>query len=332
MRLMLKNLYKSLYEKWLAIKGNKYTNYNDMFNLDGLVDYWSTELMGRMQRLFVWEGLPYPQRELENLLLINGFCSQVASKNFLVSKVGVSPCTYSGVTEYPDIGTQVTWTTSVASGRYKLNSTDGVLIRNNSLSTGVIPFITRYAVMLANTDISLVQALVNDRDQSLIMANNQPTVDAINSVFKKLEQGQRRAVLMDNLFQSVQGAISLPTVSTKDTIKPILNAYDTILQMFYNDIGIRYNKDKKERMVESEITSDSQRLLMNVSDMLKCREEGAPLMEEMIRRVYGNSVDVSVRLSNEIVLAENNQHTIDSNKTDSIRTAEDAKEFVDYEF
>jgi hypothetical protein len=70
---------------------------------------------------------------------------------------------------------------------------------------------------------------------------------------------------------------------------------------------------------------------MNVSDMLKCREEGAPTMQEMIRRVYGNNVIVSVRLSNEIVLAENNQVN-ESNKTDSIRTAADAKEFVDYEF
>lgn len=322
---------KSLYEKWLLISGKKYKNYNDIFNLDGLVYYWSIELMGRMQRLFVWEGLPYPQRELENLLLTNGFCSQVVSKKFLVSKVGVTPCTYSGVTEYPDIGTKVTWTTPVASGSYGLNSKEGILIRNNSLSTGVIPFITRYAVMLANTDISLVQALVNERDQSLIMANNQKTVDAINAVFEKLEQGKRRAVLMDNLFQAVQGATALPTVSNKDTIKPILNAYDTILQMFYNDIGIRYNKDKKERMVESEVTSDSQRLLMNVSDMLKCREEAVPDMQEMIRKVYGSNVNVSVRLSNEIVLAENNQ-TNESNKTDSIRTAEDAKEFVDYEF
>ena len=313
------------------IAGKRYKNYNDIFNLDGLVYYWSMELMGRMQRLFVWEGLPYPQRELENLLLTNGFCSQVVSKKFLVSTVGVTPCTYSGVTEYPDIGTSVTWSTPVASGSYSLNSSDGVLIRNNSLSIGVIPFITRYAVMLANTDISLVQALVNERYQSLIMANNQKTVDAINSVFEKLEQGKRRAVLMDNLFQAVQGATALPTVSNKDTIKTILNAYDTILQMFYNDIGIRYNKDKKERMVESEITSDSQRLLMNVSDMLKCREEGAPAMQEMIRKVYGSNVNVSVRLSNEIVLAENNQ-TNESNKTDSIRTAEDVKEFVDYEF
>lgn len=322
---------KSLYEKWLMIAGKRYKNYNDVFNLDGLVYYWSVELMGRMQRLFVWDGLPYPQRELENLLLTNGFCSQVASKKFLVSKVGVTPCTYSGVTEYPDIGTKVTWTTPVASGSYNLNTNDGILIRNNSLSIGVIPFITRYAVMLANTDISLVQALVNERDQSLLMANNQKTVDAINSVFEKLEQGKRRAVLMDNLFQAVQGATALPTVSNKDTIKPILNSYDTILQMFYNDIGIRYNKDKKERMVESEVTSDSQRLLMNVSDMLKCREEAVPAMQEMIRSIYGNSIKVSVRLSNEIVLAENNQ-TNKPNKTDSIRTAEDAKEFVDYEF
>lgn len=322
---------KSLYEKWLMIAGKKYKNYNDIFNLDGLVYYWGVELMGRMQRLFVWDGLPYPQRELENLLLTNGFCSQVESVKFLVSKVGVTPCTYSGVTEYPDIGTKVTWTTPVASGSYNLNTNDGILIRNNSLSTGVIPFITRYAVMLANTDISLVQALVNERDQSILMANNQKTVDAINSAFEKLEQGKRRAVFMDNLFQSIQGAISLPTVSNKDTIKPILNSYDTILQMFYNDIGIRYNKDKKERMVESEVTSDSQRLLMNVSDMLKCREEAVPAMRKMIRKVYGNNVNVSVRLSNEIVLAENNQTNV-SNKTDSIRTGEDAKEFVDYEF
>lgn len=324
-------MFKSLYERWLMIAGKKYKNYNDIFNLDGLVYYWSIELMGRMQRLFVWEGLPYPQRELENVLLTNGFCSQVESKKFLVSKVGVAPCTYSGVTEYPDIGTKVTWTTPVASGSYNLNTNDGILIRNNSLSTSVIPFITRYAVMLANTDISLVQALVNERDQSLLMANNQKTVDAINSVFEKLEQGKRRAVLMDNLFEAVQGVTALPTVSNKDTIKPILNAYDTILQMFYNDIGIRYNKDKKERMVESEVTSDSQRLLMNVSDMLKCREEAVPAMQEMIRSVYGNSIKVSVRLSNEIVLAENKQVN-ESKKTDSIRTAEDVKEFVDYEF
>lgn len=329
----------SLYEKWLALFNKKGKNYNDMFNLDGLVNYWSNELLGRMQRIFVWEGLPFPPRELENLLLINGYCSQVESKLFKVSRVGVAPCTYSGVTEYPDIGKQVDWTNSLDSGRYKLNSDDGVLIRNNSLSQGVMPFITRYAILLANTDISLVQALINERDPSLILANNSNTVDAINKMYDNLERGKRRAVLMDNLFQSVQGAIALPTLTTKDSIKPILQAYDGILQMFYNDIGIRYNKDKKERMVESEVTSDSQRLLMNVTDMLNCREEAAPDMEKMIRRVYGNSVKVSVRLSNEIVLVENNQTVQPANNqpdnnqsTETITTAEELKENVDYSF
>ena len=332
-------MFLSLYEKWLALfnkKGKK--NLNDLFNLDELVFYWKNELLGRMQRLFVWEGLPFPQRELENMLLINGYCTQVISSKFKISKVGVAPCTYSGVTEYPDIGIQVNWTNSIDSGSYKLNSNDGVLIRNNSLSQGVMPFITRYAILLANTDISLVQALINERDPSLILANNTNTVDAINNMYDNLERGKRRAVLMDNLFQSVQGAIALPTVTTKDSIKPILQAYDGILQMFYNDIGIRYNKDKKERMVESEVTSDSQRLLMNVTDMLNCREEAAPDMEKMIRRVYGNSVNVTVKLSNEIVLVENNQTvqpaepTEPKQQTDTVTTAEALKENVDYTF
>ena len=47
-----------------------------------------------------------------------------------------------------------------------------------------------------------------------------------------------------------------------------IDARNELLRMFYNDIGVRFTKDKKERMIESEVSSDNQMLLFNISDML----------------------------------------------------------------
>ena len=325
-------IFRSLYEKWLnsIFNNKKIKNPNDLFRLDCLIDFWQQELLGRCQRLFVWENLPFPQREMENLLLFNGFASVVEDRKFLVNKIAVVPCTYSGVTEYPDIGKLVTWTTPVASGNFNMINGKGVFIRNNSLCRSLMPFINRYAIMLANVDMSLICALVNERSQSVIVADTQNTADSINTFYKNIEEyGKRKAVVNEKLFEALQGAIALPTVANKETIKPILECYDAIMQMFYNDIGIRYNKDKKERMISNEITSDSQRLLININDMLESRKEAS----KEINREFG--LNTSVELSNEIVLSENNKLTTD-NKSSQLdeepQTAEEQKENVDYSF
>ena len=276
-------------------KRKKIKSYNDLFNLDMLVAYWRDKLMERCQGLFVWEGLPFPQHELENLLIECGYCNFIKDKRFKLSEYAVTPCTFVGVTEYSDFGTDVVWTTPLASGTYKyFGEGGGVLIRNNSLSTPLIDLIEHYAIMLANVDISLCCSLVNDRAQSVVLAPSQQVKEGLDTMFNKLENGQRVAVVNDNLIQSMQGAVSLPLVNAKDTVKPITEAYNTILEMFYNDIGIRFNRNKKERMIDSEVTSDNQRLLINVKDMLYHREQGS----QYINARYG--LKTSVRLSNEI--------------------------------
>lgn len=278
----------------LSLFKNKKKNVNDLFKLENLVNFWIDELLARMQRLFVWDGLNFPQRELENLLLTTGMCVFVHDKRFLVDKYGVAPCTYSGVTEYPDVGKIVRYCTSLGGGQFRMQGKEGVLIRNNSLTNSMIPFLTRYATLLANNDISLICALTNARAQTVIVAENKNVAESVNKMFDSLEHGKRRAVVNENLFQALQGAQALPLTNTNDIIKPILEVYDTILQMFYNDIGIRYNKDKKERMISNEVTSDTQRLLINIEDMLDCRLKAC----EEINDYFGLSV--SVKKSNEI--------------------------------
>lgn len=328
--------YRSLFEKWLNsifnFNKNKPKNYNDIFNLSYSVEFWQTELLQRMQRLFIWKGLPFPQRELENLLLLNGQCAFVKSSKFLVSKYAATPCTFSGVTEYPDIGRVVRWVTPVAVGKFDAQNGKGVLIRNNSLTTPMNNFILRYSIMLANIDMSFISALVNERCQNAFLAESQNVADSINSFYKTLEEdGKRKAIVNEKLFESLQGAISLPSSNNKDVIKPILEAYDAVFQMFYNDLGIRYNKDKKERMITNEVISDSQRLLINMKDMNECRQEAC----EEINREFG--LNVSVEMSNEIVLADDSSQ-LETNKDSSQleseepKTAEEQKENVDYSF
>lgn len=331
-------MFLSRYEKWLNSifsKDKKIKNENDLFNLNHSTIFWQNELFARCQRLFVWDGLPFPQREIENLLLMQGCGCFVKSNKFKVSKYAITPCTWSGVTEYPDVGVDVRWVTPIANGTFKMQGGDGVVIRNNSLTQSIRPLINRYAILLANIDISLVSALVNERCQNVFVADTQNVADSINNFYKTIEEdGKRKAIVNERLFQTLQGAISLPAVQNKDSIKSILSCYDSVLQMFYNDIGIRYNKDKKERMVESEVTSDSQRLLINIKDMLECRQKAC----DEINDVFG--LNVTVKMSNEIVLAENDQTQPgeESKKIDSPeepeeqQTAEEQKENVDYSF
>ena len=326
-------MFLSRYEKFLyaldLFKDNKKRNINDLFKLDNLVLFWINELMGRMQRLFIYENMPFPQREFENTILTNGIGSFVKSSHFKVAEYGITPCTYSGVTEYSDIGTIVRWCTPVAWGQFPMQSKDGVLVRNNSLSQSVMPFLTRYATLLANNDISLLCALTNVRSQSVIVADSKNVADSVNAMFKSLENGKRQAIVNEKLFQTLQGATALPLSNTNDAIKPILEVYDTILQMFYNDIGIRYNKDKKERMIENEVTSDTQRLLINIEDMFECRQKAC----DEINDYFG--LNISVKKSNEIVdTSQNVDKAINnfSQLNDTTSSAEEQKQNVDYNF
>lgn len=327
--------YRSRFEKWLnslfGNEKNKPKNFNDIFNLNYCVDFWQNELLQRMQRLFVWKGLPFPQRELENLLLLKGQCAFVKSDKFLVSKYAVTPCTFSGVTEYPDIGKVVRWVTPVAVGKFNMQGGKGVLIRNNSLTTPMTNFILRYSIMLANIDMSFISALVNERCQNAFLAESQNVADSINKFYKTLEEeGKRKAIVNEKLFDAIQGAVSLPSSNNKDVIKPILEAYDAVFQMFYNDLGIRYNKDKKERMITNEVISDSQRLMINMRDMDECRKEAS----EEINKEFG--LNSSVEMSNEIVLADDSSQLEQDKDSSQLekepKSAEELKENVDYSF
>ena len=82
-------------------KNNKLKKYDKkILNVDNSFLFWKETLFEKCVRIFEWNGLPFPQKEIEIRLILNGFCGFVDD-----DKIGkmVSSGSLNGVTQYFDI-------------------------------------------------------------------------------------------------------------------------------------------------------------------------------------------------------------------------------------
>ena len=258
--------------------------------LDASVQYWCNVLLGKTVRIVEWNGLPFPQRELEIRTLIDGYCGMVNDGNvgLMVASGGMS-----GVTQYFDIFTNFTYSAPTAKGGTVRIGEDCVIIQNTELRNSIYPLVFRYACLLAHCDISLKMALVNLRMKNIIVSDDEGMADTFRTMYKKFYNGDTDALVDDGFTDAKNIA---PTMSGSLGVMDCIDARNELLRMFYADIGVRFTKDKKERMIESEVSSDNQMLLFNISDMLHQREKASA----EINALFG--LNTSVRLSKEFTL------------------------------
>lgn len=258
--------------------------------LKASVQYWCNVLLGKTVRIVEWNGLPFPQRELEIRTLIDGYCGFVDDKKIglMVASGGMS-----GVTQYYDIFTKFTYSAPTAKGGTAQIGKDCVIIQNTELRNSIYPLVFRYACLLAHCDISLKMALVNLRMKNIIVSDDEGMADTFRTMYKKFYNGDTDALVDDGFTDAKNIA---PTMSGSLGVMDCIDARNELLRMFYADIGVRFTKDKKERMIESEVSSDNQMLLFNISDMLHQREKASA----EINKLFG--LNTSVRLSKEFSL------------------------------
>ena len=119
-------------------------------------------------------------------------------------------------------------------------------------------------------------------------------------MFDKFYNGDIDAILDVGLLKKGNGGIDNLALTSSGTlgVMDCIDARNELLRMFYNEIGVRYNRDKKERMIESEVENDEQMLLLNINDMLKQRQNAC----KEINRIFGRNI--SVKLSPEFEIIE----------------------------
>ena len=257
----------------------------DEMKLDRSITYWKNYLFEKIVRIFEWTGLPFPQRELETRLILYGYCGVVND-----GKLGIMAADggMSGVTQYHDIFTNLTYAAPTAKGGTLEIGKDCVIVNNTALRTPLYPLVYRTACLLAHADISLKCALVNMRYTDLFATDDESTAENVRAVRNRLYDGDYDCIVDKSIVGSLQNIAN--TTTSNRSIKDCIEVRQEILKAFYNAIGVRYNKEKKERMITDEITDDSQLLLFNIADMLAQRKTAC----KDIKKVLGINVTVDL--------------------------------------
>lgn len=242
--------------------------------------YWRNQLFNEVNKLFSWDGLKFPQKEIETRLILWGCCGIVNPEK--VDKFGKPvPVTINmfDLTQFYDEFENFNYTTPLCSGKAVIGKT-GVVIDNNTLRNPTINLIDRYAMLLAHTEISLVNALVNGRSSKTVVAGSNKVAENARAYLNKLYNGAND-VIVDTAFAGLQ--INDAKNDPLAYAKAMYDIRQSLLYSFYEDLGIKKNQQKRERLVTDEVTADNMLLKLNIKDMLDARQRAC----EEINKLFG---------------------------------------------
>lgn len=258
-------------------------------------EFWKEHLFERMMRLFVWNSTPIDQKEIEQRLLLQGFCgiaqlpkmidpgSIIFNRGELTAFFG----SLSGVTKYIDertnfIAHSPIWTGSLVIGK------ECALINNTAIRNPGMHLIHHYAVLLAHADVSLTMCMINHRmDSGIPVAKSEKHKESIHQLQKKTFNGQYGSLA--DIGDVGLEYVKVTNGSSEDITK-LYEVREKLIKSFYSDIGVRSAFEKNNNTVVDEITSDQSFLLLNISDMLEQRKLGC----ERVNALFGTNWSVDI--------------------------------------
>lgn len=261
--------------------------------------YWRELLFERIMRLFVWENtdddniLP---KEIEQRLMLAGHCGIAKYKGELTAFFG----SFFGVTKYIDEWKNYIIRCPIYSGKRTIDK-DVIVINNNSLRNPAFMLVHHYAIMLAHTEVTLVNIMVNARDAGGVpVVSTEKQKQSITEYQGKIFNGQYGVVTdIGNLGIEYMGSDR----KTTQNIMDIMETREKLIKSFYSDIGVRSAFEKRNNPVQAEVEADTSLLLLNLSDMLKAREIGA----EKVNNLFGTNW--TVHIAEEIDYGSENERT-----------------------
>lgn len=284
---------------------------NILKDKSALIEQYIRYMLVRTQMMFEYKNLPneLPSREIE---LIVQTCRYVIWKK-VDDKLYVF---YGGVGGIPNeyyLPTQAI----VVNPYLKFNQImeideQCVLMWNDDLHIGLMPMFSKYASLLAETDISLRYADVNSRILSLISADNDTAYESAKEMLKKIDDGEELGIIAsDGLFEGIK----TNDYSNKSTnnIKDLIELHQYLKASWFNELGIQSNFNmKRESINEQEAGMNEDALLPLIDNMLRCRKQAV----EKVNKMYGTNIEVELssswkKVRNDIV----NKTILESEKT-----------------
>ena len=257
--------------------------------------YWRDSLFERVMKLFVWENTGnLKPKEIEQRLILNGHCGIANYQGELTAFYG----SFYGVTKYMDEWTNYIVRCPIYTAEKKIG-TDVVVIDNNSLRNPTFELVHHYATMLAHTEVSLINCLINTRDSGGVpIASTEKQKASIKEYQNQIFNGKYGVVTdVGNLGITYAGSDR----KTQQDLIDIMETREKLIKSFYSDIGVRSAFEKRNNTVQAEVEADTSLLLLNLADMLRCREKAC----KEVNKLFGTNW--SVHVAKEIDYGAENQ-------------------------
>ena len=246
-------------------------------------------MLSRLSEMFEYDGLPetIEKRYMLRQLFTAGHIFVTKAGDELYSFVGYwggEPNAYYVPTLY-----------TVANPYLKFNKTckigtDGVLILNDSSAAGLLGILTRYAVLLAENDVSFRLASINARRHSTISAGDDKTFASAQKYLDDLEEGKLAVIAENSFLEGVK--VQADGRDGNQPITDLIELEQYIRATMYNEIGLNANYNMKREAInsnESQLNKDA--LFPLVENMLEEQRKGW----EAVNAMYGTNI--SVRLA-----------------------------------
>ena len=229
-------------------------------------------MLNRTQVMFDYKNLPetIPARNLEMMLQLNGnvFFTKVRGDFYVFTGgLGGERDVYYEPTIYTVANPYLNYSKNLVIGE------DGILIRNDSYGVGLLPMFQKYAALLAENELTMRIADINDRIMFLLAAADDRTKASAEKFLNDVKDG-KLGVISDNAF--LESLKALPTATQNAVRLTDLIEFEQYLRAgWFNDLGINANYNMKRESIspdEAQLNDDA--LLPFVDDMLEMRRIG----------------------------------------------------------
>lgn len=236
-------------------------------------------MLAKTAGMFEWVGLPesIPSRELEKLLQQNGLAFITKVDGVLYALSG----TLGGDRDAYGNAKQII----ISNPWLNFNKTldiekDGVLIRNDSESIGLLPLFERANTMLVENDINFTLWGYNTRMQRLFSASDDRTKQSAEVYVKRIIDGDVSVVAENAMFDGVK--MQTPSSGSGVTVQQMIEYNQYIKASMYNEIGIAANFNmKRERLISSELDAAEDSLFPYVYNMMQERIDAVKRINEL---------------------------------------------------
>lgn len=257
-------------------------DFSDKYKLNKkeLVNSYIRYMLNRTQDMFDYKGLPesIPKKNLELYLQTKGFVV-IPSKN-----IDKPIAMYGGLGGVPN--EYYMPTIAIVNNPYlKYNESlkideDCIVIYNDSTITGLMPMFEKYALLLAECDLSINMINKTNRIDNVIECGDSNTEAAALKFIDDIENGELSHIVSKKFID--ESLLKIHSLSkTTDNLLKLIELRNYIESSWYIDLGLNSNYNmKRESLTDSETEVDTYTLTPLIKNMLEERQNGIKRINE----------------------------------------------------